>query len=101
MAIYLSETIRVTAVPRDPDSLDPLDPLPSRAYVDFWAPGVDRRIQAPTIANLEMTRDEAGQRFFLDVTTDTQEWRAGNWVYRVTAADTYRSIEYGQFTISP
>lgn len=97
MAMYLGETIRITAVAKDPDTLDPLEPMPSRAFVDLWAPGVDRRVQSPTIATIEMLRDETAQRFYVDINTTSQAWRQGVWTYRVTAADTYRTIEYGQF----
>lgn len=97
MAIYAGETIRIVAIPRDPDTLDPLDPLPSRATVDLWGPGIDRRTQAPTIPNVEMVRDEVGQRFYVDLDTSSQAWRPGTWVYRVKAADFYTTIEYGSF----
>lgn len=99
MALYRGETVRVVAVPKDPDTLDPLDPLPARAWVDLWRPGVDRTQQVPTIPNVEMTRDEENQRFYADLDTNGQQWMPGTWTYRVTAKDYYTSIEIGQFRL--
>lgn len=101
MALYLGEAVRIRATATDPDTGSLLDPPPTSAHVDFWAPGVDRKTNAPTISGQAMSYRSAENDFVLYQDTQGTPWVAGKWVYRVTVVgDSFSNFEYDSFRLS-
>lgn len=100
MTLYLGEAVRILAVPTDPETGLPLNPPPTGATVDFWAPGLDRKVDAPTISAVPMTFRSATGDFILFQDTAGANWVLGKWVYRVTVQGaTFRNFEYASFSL--
>lgn len=100
MALFLGEAVRIKAKATDPETGLSLDPAPSTATVDFWAPGLDRKVDDPTIAAVPMTYRSVTDDFILYQPTQGGSWAAGKWHYRVTVTgDVYTNWEYSAFTL--
>lgn len=101
MALYVGETVRVRAHALDPETGERLDPAPTEAFVDFWAPEVERG-DAPTLGNRQMAYREATNDFVLNETTNPNSgWVPGKWTYRVTVVgQVFTNWEYGSFKLS-
>lgn len=105
MVLYVGEAVRIRASAVDPETLQPLDPPPMAASVDFWGPGKNPRTDpevrgAPDIGNRTMTYRELEGDFILFESTEGAQWSAGKWTYRVRIeGQTYQNWEYGTFTL--
>lgn len=100
MALYLGEAVRIRASATDPESGAALDPPPTSAAVDFWAPGVDRKEAEPTIPGVAMTYRTEQNDFVLFQATAGPSWTVGKWTYRVTVqGEAFSNWEYGTFAL--
>lgn len=100
MALYLGEAVRIRAAATDPETKAPLDPPPTSAVVDFWAPGQNSRTDTPTISGVAMTYRADKQDFVLYQATSGTEWVVGKWTYKVTiTGDAYTNWEYANFAL--
>lgn len=100
MALFLGEAVRIKAKATDPETELALDPPPDSATVDFWAPGLDRKIDAATITDVAMTYRSSTDDFILYQSTDGSPWVAGKWHYKVTVTGAvYVNWEYSAFTL--
>lgn len=100
MALYLGEAVRIKAKATDPETGLALDPAPISATVDFWAPGLDKKVDPPTVADVAMTYRSGSEDFILFQSTDGAPWVAGKWNYKVTVTGAlYTNWEYANFTL--
>ena len=101
MALYLGEAVRIRATATDPDTGLALDPAPTSASVDFWAPGVDRKTEDPTIPGVAMSYRSEKSDFVLYQSTEGDPWVVGKWTYRVTVVgESYSNFEYDNFKLN-
>lgn len=101
MVLYVGDSLRIVVGTTDPESGLPLDPQPVSAFVDFWAPGVDRKTSSPTLSAIAMTYRSPTQDFVLYQSTGgATPWTAGKWTFRVTVTgSTYENHEYSTFKL--
>lgn len=100
MALFLGEAVRIKAKATDPETGEALDPPPTSATVDFWAPGLDRKVDPPTIAAQAMTYRPATDDFILFQPTYGSPWVTGKWTYKVTmTGSVYVNWEFSNFTL--
>lgn len=106
MALYVGEAVRIRASALDPETLQPLDPRPNSARVDFWGP--DRNpVRDPTLRNdpdvgpVAMSYRPEENDFIAFVSTGgAVPWEPGKWSYRVTViGDAYENFEFGTFKL--
>lgn len=99
MTLYVGDALRIVVSATDPETSLPLDPAPTGAEVDFWAPGVNRKTDAPTTPDVAMTWRPATSDFVLF--QDTTGFAPGKWTFRVTVTgSTYSNFEYSTFRLS-
>ena len=99
MTLYVGDALRIVVSATDPETGLPLDPPPTSAHVDFWAPGVDRKTNPPTTPDVAMTYRGASSDFVLF--QDTTGFAPGKWTFRVTViGSTYSNFEYSTFKLS-
>jgi hypothetical protein len=107
MALYVGEAVRIRASAVDPETKAPLDPPPTSAKVDFWAPGKnpakDATVRsAPDVPNKPMEYRSATGDYVLYQETSGDPWVAGKWAYRVTiVGESYTNWEFGSFVLKP
>ena len=100
MALFLGEAVRIKAKATDPETGEALDPAPTSAVVDFWAPGLDRKVDDPTIEGVTMTYRPTTDDFILYQSTDGAPWVIGKWTYKVTMTGAvFVNWEYSNFTL--
>lgn len=103
MALYVGEAVRIRASALDPETKEALDPPPSSARVDFWAPGKnpsrDPLVRPdPDQGPVSMAYIVEQQAFVTFVLTTG--WEPGRWSYRVTVVgDRYENWEFGTFKL--
>lgn len=100
MALYLGEAVRIRASATDPETGLALDPPPVEAVVDFWAPGLDRKVDDPTFSGVVMSYRTEQKDFILFQSTTGDGWIPGKWIYRVkVTGDSFENFEYANFTL--
>jgi hypothetical protein len=100
VTLYAGDALRIVVSATDPETTLPLNPPPVSAHVDFWAPGVDRKVTpTPTRPNVAMTYRPVTSDYVLF--QDTTGFAPGKWTFRVTViGSTYSNFEYSTFRLS-
>lgn len=107
MVLYVGEAVRIRVSALDPETNLVLDPPPTSAKVDFWAPGRnpirDPAVRAtPDVPNAAMTYRATEGDFVLFQPTSGTPWTAGKWTYQVTVVgSSYSNWEYATFVLKP
>lgn len=98
MTMYVGDTLMVRTEAKDPYTNEHLDPMPLKAMVSFWAPGVNRRTELPSYGPFEMQR-LVERKIFLHY-QDTEDWAPGEWTYGILIEDVVKNREYSSFTLA-
>lgn len=107
MVLYVGEAVRIRVSALDPETGNPLDPPPTSAKVDFWAPGRnpirDASVRGtPDVPNVAMAYRTATTDYVVFQPTSGNPWVAGKWTYRVTVVgNSYSNWEYATFVLKP
>lgn len=100
MIFIIGSTIRMTCSPTDPETGAALgQPQGYSAEIDFWAPGLDRTEDAPSVADQAMTWDAVNSYFEKEISTSTAVWDdPGVWSFEVTTTGASRTkVDAGVF----
>lgn len=107
MVLYVGEAVRIRVSALDPETGLSLDPPPTSASIDFWAPGRnpirDPAVRGtPDVPHVAMTFRSTTDDYVLFQPTSGSPWVAGKWTYRVTVVGaSYSNWEYATFVLKP